>query len=524
MNILLINLTRFGDLLQCQAAISGLVRQGHAPALVCLDNFAPAASLLRGLAGIYPLAGSTLLSLLDQGWPGAVSALEAWKYDLRGSFPFDRVCNLTPVLSARLLGRYLAEEGELTGFGLDNMGFGDTADPWAAFLQGASRMRGVSPFNVVDLFRKVAGSGDMLPDAALSLPPEDMVRSVAASLAGSAPQGCTGFVALQLGASEERRRWPAESFVATGDALWRQVGLCPVLVGSAAERSLAGEYRKNASAPYIDKVGETSLSDLAAILAASRMLITNDTGTMHLAAGMGTPVLALFFATAQPWDTGPYQVASCSLEPDLPCHPCAFGAECREGHLCLRSVRPETVSALALNFLRGGTWEGAEDLGGARVWEARLDQGEFIDLRSLSGHEDAERTLWLREQRRVYRQFLDRDRALPFRPIKRSAPLPLPPETVQTLEQSLAQVELLLDALIRQGALLQENPLPQVRQRFLSTWQRVAGLLHGSPYLAALSLLWQEETQGSDDLAVMLRLAKQYLELFRCLRSGLPQQ
>lgn len=524
MNILLINLTRFGDLLQCQAAINGLVRQGHAPALVCLDNFAPAASLLRGLAGIYPLAGSTLLSLLDRSWPGAVSALEIWKHDLRRSFPFDRVCNLTPVLSARLLGRYLAEEGELTGFGLDSMGFGDTTDPWAAFLQGASRMRGVSPFNVVDLFRKVAGSGDMSPDAALVSPPGGLVRSVAASLSESAPQGCNGFVALQLGASEERRRWPSESFAAVGDALWLRARLCPVLVGSAAERHLAGEYRENASGPCIDKVGETSLSDLAAILAASRMLITNDTGTMHLAAGLGTPVLALFFATAQPWDTGPYQAASCSLEPDLPCHPCAFGTECRDGHRCLRSIRPETVSALALSFLQGKTWEGADDLGGARVWEGRLDVGQFMDLRSLSGHENTERTLWLREQRRVYRQFLDRDRALPFQPTRRSTPLPLPPETAQALEQSLAQVELLLDALIRQGALLLENPMPQVRQRFLSTWQRVAGLLHGSPYLAALSLLWQEETQGSSDLAVMVRLAEQYLALFRCLRSGLPQQ
>ena len=523
MNILLINLTRFGDLLQCQAAINGLVRQGHAPALVCLDNFAAAASLLRGLAGIYPLAGSMVLSLLDKGWPGAVNTLELWKNELRRSFPFDRVCNLTPVLSARLLGRYLAEEKALTGFGLDSMGFGDNANPWAAFLQGASRVRGVSPFNVVDLFRKVAGSGNMPPDAALVSPSDDSVRSAAVSLGESAPQGCNGFVALQLGASEERRRWPVESFAAAGDALWRQAGLCPVLVGSAAERHLSEEYRKSASGPCIDMIGETTLSDLAAILVASRMLITNDTGTMHLAAGLGTPVLALFFATAQPWDTGPYQVASCSLEPDLPCHPCAFGAECREGHRCLRSVRPETVSALALSFLQGKAWEEAEDLDGSRVWEGRLDADEFMDLLSLSGHEQMERTLWLREQRRVYRQFLDRDRDLPFQPTKRDVPLLLPPETAQALEQALAQAELLLDALIRQGTLLLENPLPQVRQRFLSTWQRVAGLLHGSPYLAALSLLWQEETQGSSDLAVMVRLAEQYLALFRCLRSGLPQ-
>ena len=49
---------------------------------------------------------------------------------------------------------------------------------------------------------------------------------------------------------------------------------------------------------------------LAAVLRQSRLIVTNDTGTMHLAAGLGVPVLALFLATAQPWDTGPYREGS----------------------------------------------------------------------------------------------------------------------------------------------------------------------------------------------------------------------
>ncbi len=522
MRTLLINLTRFGDLLQCQAAVSGLAAKGASPALVCLDNFAGAASLLCGLSGVYPLSGAGLLALLEQGWPGALTSLDAWKRGLRCSFSFDRVCNLTPMVSARLLGRYLAEEGELAGFGLDRLGFGDTTDPWASFLQGASRVRGVSPFNVVDLFRKVVKVGDLPADARLRAPEPEALDVQRALLLKRAPDGCKGFVALQLGASEERRRWRAQSFAAVGDALWQREKLCPVLVGSGGERPLGEEYRRHAASPCVDRMGETSLPELAALLAASRLLITNDTGTMHLAAGLGTPVLALFFATAQPWDTGPYQEGSCSLEPDLPCHPCAFGTDCPDNHRCLRVVRPESVLDLALAFLRTGAWEGAADIAGARVWKSRFDSRGFMDLVSLSGHEGTERTVWLREQRRVYSQFLDRDRSKPFAPQRRETPLPLPPEAAAVLDRELGQAALLLDALTQQGRLLRQNPLPQVRQRFFSTWQRMAGLLHASPRLAALSLLWREETQGSDDLDVMLILAEHYLALFTAFREGLP--
>ena len=140
MNIVLINLTRFGDLLQSQAAIADLAARGHRVAVVCLENFAGAASLLHGVMHISALPSAGLLAALDKGsnvfkegsamggmegfspcadWAKALGALAAWKKSLLEVFPVDAVCNLTPTLSARLLARFVAGDAPCTGFAVD---------------------------------------------------------------------------------------------------------------------------------------------------------------------------------------------------------------------------------------------------------------------------------------------------------------------------------------------------------------------------------------------------------------------
>ena len=151
---------------------------------------------------------------------------------------------------------------------------------------------------------------------------------------------------MQLGASEERRQWPAQYFAAVGDNLWHKRKLCPVLLGSPAERPLAEAYAQQAQGPFVDAVGKTDLTQLAALLRRSRMLFTNDTGTMHLAAGLGVSCLAIFLATAQPCDTGPYLPGCCCLEPALPCHPIIAPSYPRMARISRSSPEGGTSEAL----------------------------------------------------------------------------------------------------------------------------------------------------------------------------------
>ena len=222
MNILLLNLTRFGDLIQSQAAVNDLTAQGHKVAMVCLGNFAEAGGLIHGLSHVFPFRGAALLKTFDdtglsaeKTWHHALADLAAWREELREEFKPDLICNLTPSLPARMLSFFLSKNAAQSGFALDERGFGINANAWAAFLQGAAISRGVSPFNIVDVFRMMAADVEYEPhvsplpgNSSLLLPSEESRKRVASFLDNHAPSGHKGFIAFQLGASESRRRWP----------------------------------------------------------------------------------------------------------------------------------------------------------------------------------------------------------------------------------------------------------------------------------------------------------------------------
>ena len=559
MNVLLLNLTRFGDLLQSQAAITDIVRQGHKVAVLCLENFAEAAALLSGVSLVVPLPAAAFLAALDSGratgderrqnWPAALACLASLREKLEADFAPDVVCNMTPSLSARMLARFLASDKPCAGFAVDEFGFSANNSLWAAFLQGAAITRGVSPFNVVDMFRRVAEPEALvvgaetvakaLPgDAGLRPPAEEALSAMRQRLEGVAPAGCKGFVAFQLGASEDTRRWPTGFFAALGERLWREESACPVLLGGKGETELARRYAQADKAPFIDMCGRTGLAELAAALCACRLLVTNDTGTMHYAAGLGVPVLAVFLATAQPFDTGPYRAGSLSVEPDLPCHPCSFGQSCcnrlpvspeagepgNGGQIaaCRLAISPECLAELALSRLRGEQGPSGFARPAARVWLSEYDGEGFMDLRSLSGHDGEARTLWFLLQRHYIRQYLNsgRDNAFTPRPLPQSVTLPA--AAGETLVAALNEAAGLTDLMIQQGRVLLARPLPLMRERFLATWQKVHDCLRRSPYLGALSVIWMQETQAEgQDLPVVLAVAENFSQLLAALGAAI---
>ncbi|MDR0826281.1 MAG: glycosyltransferase family 9 protein [Desulfovibrio sp.] len=559
MNILLLNLARFGDILQSRAAVADLIRKGHRVGMVCLENFAPAADLLPGLALVAPLPGAIFLACLKsppdaaginpgpnraeegsdafprpsrENWPRALAVLADFRRSIHAAFPPDIVCNLTPDASAKVLTRFLARGRACSGFFVDDYGFGVNGNAWAAFFVGSSLERGISPFNVVDLFRKIAagdnacrGSASPERKRAPNSPPGDVStngsthapvirskpppgglslrrpsaaarKSVSGLIKQAGVKEARAYVAFQPGASEDRRRWPVEYFAALGDILWREERLCPLILGGKSERSLAEAYSALAAHPHIDLCGRTDLPSLSAALCRTKLLVSNDTGTMHLAAGLKIPILAVFLATAQPFDTGPYYSGSCCLEPDLPCHPCAFGSRCAHEQRCARLIRPEFFASLVLSRLRGGDWilppAGGADR--ARVWVTDFDAAGFMDLRSISGHEREQRTLWLALQRDLLRHFLDgRER-------RRTAPAPelgVEAKTLEAVKRALALTELL-----RQQFELAQRPAgASARQRLPGTWRRVYEALNSSPRLRALALLFAQECQGENENA-----------------------
>ena len=150
------------------------------------------------------------------------------------------------------------------------------------------------------------------------------------------------------------KRWPAESFVDAAVRLHERTGCHWVVTGGGSDRELAGGIAQKigeriGGGKIISVAGDTTLRDLCALLRAAALVLTNDTGPMHVAAAVGTPVVVPFGSTA-PELTGPVFTPDAPHQLILggaPCAPC-FLRECPIDLRCLKGISVERVVAAAL--------------------------------------------------------------------------------------------------------------------------------------------------------------------------------
>jgi heptosyltransferase-2 len=174
----------------------------------------------------------------------------------------------------------------------------------------------------------------------------------ARSLADDALQGVQApAVAIAPGARWATKRWPAERFAAVADALAAQ-GCSIVLCGGPGDRDAFAAFRSAARAPVAADLSFLPIDALAAAIARVQLLVACDSGPVHLATAVGTPVLALFGPTSTARWGPPAPGRAIALE--LPCAPCSNhgGDYCPEGHhRCLSDLAPEAVLKVARELL-----------------------------------------------------------------------------------------------------------------------------------------------------------------------------
>ncbi|HSJ02772.1 MAG TPA: lipopolysaccharide heptosyltransferase II, partial [Verrucomicrobium sp.] len=142
------------------------------------------------------------------------------------------------------------------------------------------------------------------------------------------------------------KRWPMERFAEVATKLsehWPQIEWA--LFGAPSEKAM-GEKLSSLmpAARHRNLVGATTLTGLIEELRSCRLLVTNDTGTMHLAAALGVPTVSIFGST-EPVLTGPVGNHHRVVRHHVPCSPC-FKRECPFGHYdCLTGVTVERVVA-----------------------------------------------------------------------------------------------------------------------------------------------------------------------------------
>ena len=316
------------------------------PTLVALRRRFPSAKLswlvkrewAEVLEGHPDLDEVLAVDLSTKRWPAAIRAVRAGRFDL--------VLDLQGLLRSAVLGW---ASGSAVRVGFAN---GREGSPW--FYTHCVPVSDAS-MHAVDRYLLIARFLEAEPEepgpSAFCLPRDPAAEArVEAMLAAAGVQAGTVLAALNPAARWTTKRWPAESFAAVGDWLQQQ-GARVVVIGSREERPVGEAVMRAMHGAPIDLVGKTTMKELIALLRRLRVFITNDSGPMHLAAAVGTPVIALFGPT-DPARTGPYGAGHRVLRSGVPCSPC-FSLDCANTVTleCLTAIQPQRVIETASKLL-----------------------------------------------------------------------------------------------------------------------------------------------------------------------------
>ena len=193
------------------------------------------------------------------------------------------------------------------------------------------------------------------PDAAEKRLPQLKVDGAAMAmveerLAGAGIGPDVRILGVAPGASHGPKRWPPKRFARVADHMAKSRDLKILLLGSEADRPVTGEVAQAMERPAVDWTGATDLAMLPAAVQRCALLVSNDSGPMHVATAVGTPVIGVFGATHPRLGFAPVGPADAAVTLDLPCSPCSLHGNrtCRfRTHACMEELDPRRVIAEA---------------------------------------------------------------------------------------------------------------------------------------------------------------------------------
>jgi heptosyltransferase-2 len=188
------------------------------------------------------------------------------------------------------------------------------------------------------------------PSVEIAASPKEkaQARKLLAS-AGIAPD--RRFLVLNPGAAYgSAKRWGEDRFAEAGDTLASEFDIDVAIVGSETERPIAVRVQDLMRRRVAVLNGKTSLETLIGVLSESSLVLTNDSGPMHLGAALGVPTVAVFGATDDVV-TGPWGRRTRIVREPVDCSPCML-RECPIDHRCMTRVSANAVARAARELLR----------------------------------------------------------------------------------------------------------------------------------------------------------------------------
>jgi ADP-heptose:LPS heptosyltransferase len=410
--VLLVNITRLGDMLQATPTIAGIKLENpdcHVSVLV-EKQLEDVCRVLPGIDRVIGIdLGFTCRSLAAE----QTGVIDAYQYisDLVNELKneqFDYCLNMSSSAYTALLLKML-DVPQTGGWTADEEGYRVIESEWARLFATSVHYqnRQYNSLNLVDVFRCSADVDAHPQKLQIAIAPdakqfaETFIRDAGFTNPGP-------LIAVQAGASQAKRQWSPARFIEMISILDRQHHARIILTGSPRELEIINPILQGCDSPnVVSAVGKTSIPQLSAILAECDVLVTGDTGPMHISVAAGTPVVAMFLASAYGFETGPYSAGNIVLQPVIGCGPCNPNKPCSKPD-CHETISPKLVAELAIQRTQGEVTHVSHELADPRevvVYRSVFDSLGFCDLvpiNSSSGdsftrHRNAYRKLWLND-------------------------------------------------------------------------------------------------------------------------------
>ena len=379
-------MTRMGDMIQTTPLIKGLKKKHPNSKITIL--------VTSDFANVVPLIPDVDDSIVidfkqfgitenwkDQSWVKIYRYLEGCLERIKSS-GYDLLVNLSHSKFSALMVGFL-DVKNVVGFHCNGFGDRQTGHPWMQYFGIEVFNRTYNEFNLVEIF---SGSGGVDVKGRKI----EVVRPQSQSSVSKLIHGNDLLIGFQAGSSIEGRRWSTQSFAKLADMLIEKTNAKIIMLGVKSESKVAEEIINNTKNKnrISNLTGKTNLSQLAEMLEKCKYLVTNDTGTMHLAAALGTKILGLFFAHAHPYETAPFSPGHLIFQAGISCAPCSYGVHC-SNIVCVEKVQPEHLLSAIENHILTQSWilpETINEDSEINVYETIFDNNSNFRLRSLVRH------------------------------------------------------------------------------------------------------------------------------------------
>lgn len=343
MNILIIQILRLGDAIQLTPVISGLkaVFENSRIHVLTSSLGSKILSPQQEIDHVYEVGIEEITRLVKTSelndLLAAVDIIEENLKPVLGK-QWDWVINFDYSFPSGLIA-YLVEGKNYSGFYATSKRQFFAKEKWFAYSISSFLNRKYSAFNWVDINKHIVNLPSAPQHTMFPVKPEisDNI-DLHLDTIGFSGQNVVG---LTPGASGAYKQWPVTNFIALARSLVRDHGYKILIFGDENDRDLCDQIDTAAGVGCENLCGKTSISELAGYLSKCDLLVSNDSGPMHIANAVGTPVVSLFFSTHFV-ETGAYGKDNIVVFPDIPCFPCQSTADCSHKE-CLTYIRPETI-------------------------------------------------------------------------------------------------------------------------------------------------------------------------------------